>query len=61
MELHIRILGLDLLALSLTTEQTVFEAASEDESPGDCTTYPIGFTGTSDVPDMAGPYREGWE
>lgn len=53
MELHIRFLGLDLLALSISTEQTAFEAACEDE-PGECTTYPVGFVPHYDQPDEVG-------
>lgn len=57
MRLSITLLGLDLFTVELeTTAAEVY-----DESPGDCTTYPIGFTAAHEIPDEAGPYREGWE
>ena len=38
MRMTLRILGLDLLDLSIETE------AAADEDPGDCTTSAVGFT-----------------
>lgn len=56
MRLAVTLFGRDLFAIELTTE-----AAVEYEEPGECTTYPVGFTATHEIPDQAGPYREGWE
>jgi hypothetical protein len=30
------------------------EVAVEDDSPGDCTTYPVGFTARPEMPDEVG-------
>lgn len=55
MRLAITFMGLDLLTLDLSTETCYDE-------PGDCTTYPIGFTASHEIPDGSGlPYREGWD
>lgn len=60
MRLAITLLGLDLFTIELETAAAeCYEAV--DDSPGDCTTYPIGFTAAHEIPDEAGPYREGWE
>lgn len=54
MRISLTILGTEVFALST-------EPAVECDEPGDCTTYPVGFTATHEIPDQAGPYREGWE
>lgn len=48
------ILGTEVLAIDTG-------AAEVYDEPGDCTSYPVGFTAANEIPDMAGPYREGWE
>ena len=40
MRLNITLLGLDLLSVELTTDSD----GDNGTDPGDCTTYPIGFT-----------------
>lgn len=37
MRLSVTLLGLDLLSIEVTTDQS-------DDGPGDCTTMPVGFT-----------------
>ena len=56
MRISLTVLGWELLALELGPA-----AVACEDDPGDCTSYPIGFAGTHGVPDMHGPYREGWE
>lgn len=58
MDLCVRFLGLDLFSIHISTGTT--ETVEHDE-PGDCLTTPMGFVATHEIPDMAGPYREGWE
>lgn len=45
MRLTIRLLGLDLLDVEVTTTDD-----SNDDGPGDCTTQPIGFTAHMERP-----------
>lgn len=54
-----RFLGLDLFSLHIATESP--EPAQSDDDPGDCTSYPVGFVSAHEIPNEAGPYREGWE
>lgn len=65
MRLAITFLGLDLFAVDITTDPTdPTESAVECDDPnylGDSTSYPVGFVAAHEIPDMAGPYREGWE
>ncbi len=59
MRFSITILGWELLALELGPT-----VAAEDEAPVDggyLTSTPVGFTAAYEIPDQAGPYREGWE
>lgn len=49
MRLTLRFLGLDLLDLNVDTDAA---CAPASDDPGDCTTYPVGFT----MPDPA-PYE----
>ena len=60
MRLAITFLGLDLFSIDVTTDAPS-PAPDEYEDPGESTTYPVGFTATHEIPDQAGPYREGWE
>lgn len=54
MRIALTILGTEVLVLSTGVELAYDE-------PGDCTTYPVGFVAMNEIPDQAGPYREGWE
>lgn len=58
MELYLRFLGLDLFSLHISTDTT---EPSPSDDPGDCTTYPVGFVSAHEIPNEAGPFREGWE
>lgn len=57
MRLTLRVLGLDLIDLAIETDAPVY--VSEDDSPGDCTTYPIGFSTPDPTPhEIACPDRD---
>lgn len=59
MDLIIRFLGLEILTLHASTDAPIVECGHEDESPGDCTTYPIGFTTPDPTPhEIACPDRD---
>ena len=59
MRLAVTFLGLDLFSVELSTDATS-PAADEYESPGDCTTYPVGFAHAYDQPDQVGLPDRGW-
>lgn len=61
MRLAICVLGYELLTIDLGAVADCYEVEAEDDSPGDSMSYPIGFVAAHEIPDQAGPYREGWE
>ena len=54
MEITVRFLGLELLHIAASTDDTAYE----DEG-GDAMTYPLGFTASHDLPDELG-LRQEW-
>ena len=60
MRLAIRFLGLSPLEVSIETDAITYEEASDE--PGDCLTFPMGFTAQHDEPDPCStPVRPGWD
>jgi hypothetical protein len=59
MKLTIRALGLTLLEFHVDDSSETTDHIEYDE-PGSCTTYPVGFTATHELPDEVGlPQYEG--
>lgn len=62
MRLSVTLLGLDLFSVEISTDDdTATEGYDDGTDPGDCTTYPLGFTAAHDQPDEIGLPQRGWD